>query len=233
MTYEQFTYTVENPSGIKSIVLMDADVPVEVLPSGGSSMHATYFESDKEKYDIEVDGDTLYIRKKIRFAIGFFMFRNSPDDVKLTMYLPDGYQGDISVATADGDVRVYGVSASAMQVKTADGDIAVNRTHINGGASCKTIDGDISIGSITASEVSLKTTDGDIVLDRPLISNRLSCRTTDGDIKGLLAGRASDYSFTVRTVDGRSNIGSGGMGRTFCELKAIDGDIAMSFEDQG
>lgn len=231
MTYEQFTYTVDTPSMINSIALMDADVPVEVLPSGGSAIYATYFESDKERYNIEVDGDTLYIRKKVTFSIGLFMFHGTPEDVRLTMYLPDGYHGGLSVATADGDVRVYGVSASAMQVKTADGDISVNRTHIGADASCKTIDGDISIGSITASEVSLKTTDGDIVLDRPLISNRLSCRTTDGDIKGLLAGRASDYAFSVRKLDGHSNIRSGGTGRTLCELRVIDGDIEVSFED--
>lgn len=231
MTYEQHTYTAQNPSAIRSVVLTDTDVPVEVLSSGDSAMYATYFESDKEKYDIEVDGDTLYIRKKIRLMVDFFMFRSNPDDVKLTMYLPAGYAGELSVATADGDIRVYGVTVSGITIKATDGNIFVNRSHINGSAACKTIDGDIAVGGITASGVSLKTTDGDILLDRPLVSDRLSCRTTDGDIKGLLAGRASDYTFTVRTGDGRSNIASGGKGRTFCEVKTTDGNIKVSFED--
>lgn len=231
MTYEQYTYTVENPSAIRSIVLTDADVPVEVLSSGDSSMHANYFESDKEKYDIEIDGDTLYIRKKVQFMIGFFMFRNSPDDMRLTMYLPVGYAGELNIATADGDIRVYGVTASDVAMKTTDGNIIVNRSHINGNATCKTIDGGITVGSITASGVFLKTTDGDILLDRPLISSKLSCRAVDGDIKGLLAGRPSDYTFIVRTGDGHSNIISGGKGRTYCEVKTTDGDIEVSFED--
>lgn len=233
MTYERFTYDVQNPAGINAIVLTDADVPIEVLPSGDSTMHATYFESDKEKYDIEVDGDTLYIRKRIRLMIGLFMFRDNPDDVKLTMYLPEGYAGELSVASADGDIRVFGVSMANVSIKTADGDISLNRSHINGSIACKTIDGDISVGGITASEASLKTTDGDIMLDRPLISNRVTCRTTDGDVKGLLAGRASDYTFAVKTIDGRSNIASGGTGRTFCEMKTTDGNIKVLFADNG
>lgn len=231
MTYDQYTYTVENPSTIRSIVLTDADVPVEVLSSGNGSMHATYYESDKEWYDIEVDGDTLYIKKKIRIMVGLFMFRKDPEHVKLTMYVPVGYSGTLSIATSDGDVRVTGVSASDMTVKTSDGDIDISRAHINGSVTCKAVDGDIKVGSITAQDASVKTTDGKIVLDRPLVSGKLSCRTTDGSIKGVLAGRASDYALSVRTVDGRSNIASGGTGPTVCEIKATDGNIKISFED--
>lgn len=231
MIYERFTHTIENPSAIKSIVLADADVPVEVLSSEDESMHAIYFESDKEQYDIEVDGDTLYIRKRLPFMATLFMFHRRPHDVKLTMYLPVGYDGDLNIATADGDIRVFGVTMSDVTIKTADGDIAVNRSHIGESAICKTLDGDITIGSITAAEVSLKTTDGNIVLDRPLVSNRLTCRTTDGDIDGLLAGRASDYTFAVRNVDGHSNIASGSTGKTLCEVRATDGDIRISFEN--
>lgn len=233
MTYERNTYTVENPSAITSVVLMDADVSVEVLSSGDDSMHAVYYESDKEWYDIEVVEGTLYIKKKVQFMVGIFMFRKEPDYVKLTVHLPEGYAGSLGVTTADGDIRVYGITASDIAIKTADGNIAVNRSHISGTASCRTVDGDIAVGGITATEVLLKTTDGDIVLDRPLVSNRLSCRTTDGGIKGLLAGRASDYTFSVRTVDGRSNIASGGTGKTACELKVTDGKINISFEDEG
>lgn len=233
MSYEQFTYAVDNPSAIKSIVVTDADVPVRVLSSGDNRMAATYFESEKEIYDIDVDGDTLYIRKRVQFMVGIFLLRSAPQDVKLTLYLPEQYTGELSIATADGDIKVLGVSMANVSLKTADGDIAINRTHINGSITCKTTDGDIAVGNIIAEEASLKTTDGDILLDRPLVSSRITARTTDGDIKGLLAGRPSDYSFSVRVVDGHSNVQSGGTGRTLCEVKTTDGDIRLSFEDEG
>lgn len=233
MTYKPFTFTVDHPAAIHTILLTDADVPVEVLSSGDGRLYATYFESEKETYDIEVDDGTLYIRKRVSLMAGLFRFRSEPEHVKITLYLPDHYNGSLSIATVDGDIRVYGVSASDLTVKTTDGDISVNRTHINGAASCKTTDGDITVGSITAAEASLKTTDGDILLDRPLVSGRITARTTDGGIKGLLAGRDLDYSFSVRVVDGRSNVRSGGNGRTLCELKTVDGNIDVSFEDRG
>lgn len=233
MIHEHYTYTVENPSAIRSIALTDVDARIEVLSSGDGSMYASYFESDKEEYEIEEDGDTLYIRKKIQLIIGLFMFRKSPANVKLTMYLPVGYDGALSAATADGDIEIDGVTMSALDVKTADGDISVDRSHIHGSVACKTHDGDIAAHSITAAEASFKTTDGDILLDRPIIGNRIFCRATDGDVKGVLAGRASDYTFHVRTMDGRSNITSGGKGKTVCEIKTMDGDIEVAFEDAG
>lgn len=231
MTHEQHTYTAPNPSAIHTIVLMDADVPIEVFSSGDDSMHVSYFESDKEEYKIEASGETLYIRKKIQLTIGLFMFHKNPDHVKLTMYLPVGYDGSLSVTTADGDILVHGVTLSELTAKTVDGHIVIDKSHIIGSVACKTQDGDITVGAITACEVSLKTTDGDILLDRPLVSGKLSCRATDGDIKGMLAGRPSDYTFSVRTMDGHTNITSGGNGKTHCELKTMDGNIKVSFED--
>lgn len=231
MEFVKRTYEVENPGAIRSVVILDADVPVEVITSGDVGMRATYFESEKEQYDIEVDGDTLYIRKKTRFTFGLRMFFSTPAGMRLTMYLPAGYAGDLSVTTADGGIRVFGVTASAIAMRTADGDINVNQTRIDRELMCKTVDGNIAVGSISAMEATLKTTDGDILLDRPLIANRITCRATDGDIRGLLAGRESDYSFSVRKIDGHSNIRSGGTGKTLLEAKTVDGDIAMSFVD--
>lgn len=230
MTYEQHSFVAKNPSSIRSIVVADTDVPVEVLTSGDGSLRATYFESDKETYDIEMDGDTLTI-KKVQPLFGLFMLRMPQEDVQLTLYLPARYNGDLSVTTVDGDIRVHGVTMTRLAVKATDGNIAVTQCHIGGSISCRTTDGDLALAGSTALEAALKTVDGDIMLDRPLVSNLLSCRTTDGDIHGLLAGRASDYTLQVSTVDGRSNLRSGGTGKTVCNIKTIDGKIRLSFED--
>lgn len=233
MQYEKKTYRVDNPAVIKSVVLMDVDVAVEALSSGDGSMYATYYISDKEKYDIEVDDGTLYIRKKLRPLFAFLTFRRAPDEIKLTIYLPAGYDGELSITTVDGGIGVDGIAAASMAVKTTDGYIAVARSHFTGGITCKTLDGNISASSVTATEAMLKTADGDILLNRPIISDRLSCRTTDGNITGTLAGRASDYTLMVRTGDGHSNVFPGGTGKTLCEVKTADGDIELSFADEG
>lgn len=233
MNHTQHTYRVENPIAIKSVVLSDVDVSVEVLSSGDGSMYATYFTSDREKYDIEVEDGTLYIKKRVRILAGFLAFLDALKGVKLTMYLPDEYAGELRVTTVDGDITVRGVTVSSLAVKTTDGDITVSRMHIDGSLECKTLDGDIAVGGITAAEALLKTTDGDITLDRPIISDRLSCRAADGDITGVLAGRMSDYTFSVRTGDGDTNVASGGTGKTLAEIKTADGDVALSFSDEG
>lgn len=230
MQYERHTYAVDNPAAIRSIVLSDVDAAVEVLPSGDGSMHAVYYTSDKESYDIIVEGGTLYIRKKMRIMMGFLSFLFTPGHVRLTMYLPEGYAGDLSITTVDGDITVRGVAMASLAVKATDGDISLDRSRIGGGATCKTVDGDIAVGSIAAADVSLRTTDGDIRLDCPIVGDRLACRTTDGDITGTLTGRISNYTFTIRTGDGHSNVAAGGTGKTLCEMKTVDGDIALSFE---
>lgn len=233
MTYERHTHTVPNPSIVRSIVIKDVDVPVEVLPSGDDSMHFVYFESDREEYDIELEESTLSIKKRIQLLVGLFMFRKTPAHVKLTVYLPTGYDGELSITTTDGGIRVHEVTMANAAVKTTDGSIEIIRSHAAGSITCTTHDGTITAGRLTAAEMFLKTTDGGIALDCPRISDRLTCRTTDGRIKGLLAGRESDYTFAVRTVDGRTNISTGGTGQTMCELKTTDGRIELSFEDVG
>lgn len=233
MTYVQHTYNVPNPSIVRTIAIKDVDVPVDILPSGGDSMHAVYFESDRETYDIQLEGDTLSIRKRIRPMISLLMLQKIPEHVKLTLYLPEGYDGELSAVTTDGSIRVDGVTVSEMVLKTVDGDIEIIRTHAGGSITCTTHDGNVTAGRLTAAETSLKTTDGNIALDCPRISDKLSCRTTDGHIRGVLAGRMSDYTFAVRTVDGRSNLHPGGDGLTMCELRTTDGRIDVAFEDVG
>lgn len=233
MTYERDTYIVQSPSAVRSVVIKDADVPVEILPSGDDSMHVIYYESEKEEYDIELEGDTLSITKRVHLMVGLFMFHREPEHVKLTVYLPTGYAGALSVTTSDGGIRIQEVTMSDVVAKTTDGSIEIDRSHIARSVTCTTTDGKITAGRLTAAEMSLKTTDGRIVLDCPRVSDRLTCRTTDGRIKGVLAGRASDYTFAVKTADGRTNIHTGGTGRTMCELRTTDGRIELSFEDAG
>ena len=209
--------------------LTEVDVPVEILPSGDESMHVEYYTSEHEKYEIDVHDNMLHIAKKISFS--WFISWETPDKVKLTLYLPAGYAGDLEATAADGDIHIGNVPLSRLSVKTGDGDIFMRKTQIAGDATCKTFDGDIRIDEVSATNMKLQTTDGDISLTRPAITNSLSCGAADGDIEGMLAGQASDYTFVVKTADGDSNIASGGSGAIQCELKTIDGDVTVAFED--
>lgn len=232
-TYQQHMYAAENPSAIHTIILADADVPVEILASADGSLQATYYESEKEQYDIDEADGTLTIRKRLSFRIGLFLPRRREPHIKLTLRLPADYAGDLSVTTADGPIAIHGVCVGALTAKTADGPIHVTQTHIAESAAITATDGSIHVGPLTAGGLSLKTTDGSIHLSCPRVATALACHTVDGAIKGVLAARPSDYTFAVRTIDGRSNIHSGGNGPVTCNLRTVDGKISLSFEDEG
>lgn len=226
--YEEQSYAVENPSSITAIRLTEVDVPVEVLSSGDDSMHVSYYTSEYEKYEIEVHDSTLHITKKISFH--WFISVEPPEEVKLTLYLPVNYAGDMEATAADGNIHIGEVPFSRLSVKTGDGGISISKTQIAEDVICETLDGDIKIDGVSATDMKLKTMDGDISFDRPAIANSLSCRAVDGDIEGTLVGQASDYTLIVKTADGDSNIASGGSGAKQCELKTIDGDVTVAFE---
>lgn len=230
--YEEQSYTVQDPLVIQSIDITDTDVPIEVRPSGDDSMHVSYFTSEYEKYEIGVDDGTLRIVKKESFRIGFFWDIWHHEKVKLTLYLPDAYAGALQVETSDGDIRIEGITASAAVITASDGDIHISKSRFGGDADIKTFDGDIRVDKIEANGLSVQTNDGDMFIDRPVVESGLSCRAFDGDIEGTLAGSAADYTLTVQTADGNSNITSGGTGTKQCDIKTVDGDIAIFFEKE-
>lgn len=230
--YEEQSYTAEDPSVIQAIEITDTDVPIEIKPSGDGTLHVSYFTSAYEKYDIGVDNGTLHIIKQESFRPGFFWDFWDFESIKLTLYLPDGYAGALQVETADGDIRIDGITASGATITANDGDISIARSQLSGDVSVKTFDGDIRIDAIEAASLAMQTNDGDMFMDRPIIESSVSCSAFDGDIEGTLSGSAADYTLTIKTSDGDSNIVSGGSGPKQCDLKTADGDIVIFFEKE-
>ncbi|MDL2318040.1 DUF4097 domain-containing protein [Eubacteriales bacterium OttesenSCG-928-A19] len=228
--YEEQSYEVEDPAAIQSIDITDTDVPIEVRPSADGGMYVSYYTSEYVKYDIGVDNGTLHIIKREPIRIGISWDFWNHQSVKLTLFLPDGYTGSLQMETADGDIRIDSIAASGAILATSDGNVHISRCRFSGDADIKTFDGNIRMDMVEAANLTLQTNDGDIFIDRPIFEGSLACRAFDGNIGGTLTGSAADYTLAVMVADGHTNVSSGGNGAKLCDMKTMDGNIAIFFE---
>ncbi len=168
--YEEETYTVS--AKIENIVMQEEDVPVQICSSDHENLYLSYYsaEDGSEQYKITEEKGTLTVVKESKKNYGIFVFgdryaSDSYKKVKLTLFIPSSYEGDLSVQTADGDIVIGEVSIGKLTIETKDGDISFEDTAITQSLSCRTKDGNVK-GKLAGkiSEYNVTTKDGDIDL---------------------------------------------------------------------
>ena len=219
---------------------------VTIYESDGSTVivreFANFEVKDSELAEIKLSGSTLSVKGPKR--------TNNMINVNPYMYteiwLPDGYEGEISVKTVSGEISVdRGLSLQQkLKLSSTSGDITTKNVAAEQVMITST-SGEVRTGELTAKEIEISTTSGDIRLDKAagqLLATSTSgevtvsdgsgerkVSTTSGDIR--ISGIDSRFSVSSTsgevTLEGQSGFGTVGTtsGDTRLSVAQLTGDL--------
>lgn len=228
-SYEKKQYEV-SAAEIASFSVTDRNNGIIILPSPDDKIRITYYENEKELYEIGEKDGTLSVEyrdmRKWYEYIGISWTVLSRD---MIIELPADYSGaftaessngkmslsdmnftggDISLQTSNAPIHVNNVTAAGdLTADTDNGTVTLSKTQVTGELQIRTKNGKVVTEGVGAQgNMSLKTSNGAVLLDITELGSGLSCQTKNGPIKGTVPGDMSDYSITAETSNGKSNL---------------------------
>lgn len=177
--YETNTHAVTNSFRHVSITANTADI--KFVPTEDDSVSVVCHEDINFKHTVTVENKTLVINATKshkwyhHIGIGF----ESPT---ITVYLPAGEYGDLTVRVSTGDITVpIDYTFDSMDVKASTGDVTSFASVVRW-AKIHTTTGDISLKAITAGSLDLSVTTGDIGM-KTIYTGDLRLSVGTGDTK--------------------------------------------------
>ena len=155
--------------------------------SADEKIYINYFESDREKFEIENKNGTLSVSLTNDFKWYEYLlsFNIKPEVVEISV--PTDFDGDIVLKTSNGEITLKNISAK--------GDISVVISN-----------GRITADDISCENLSLTTSNGSIRISAVIAEYKIYMKTSNGSIKGDIAGDKNDFTIKSRTSNGRNNL---------------------------
>ena len=176
--YEAVVYEIDEPVNAISLVGRTADVIL--IPSEDGRVTVTAYEQTNFKSAVEVKDGTLCIEQidtrkwYEHIGIGF-------EEPSVTVALPQGVYGALSVTLSTGDVRISDdFSFTNIFVKASTGDITC-RASAEGDIKISTSTGDIAVESVTAASLDLSTGTGEIEVTGADCNGDVTVKVTTGE----------------------------------------------------
>lgn len=145
-------------------------------------------------------------------------------------FMKSGAQGGVELKTASGGVTAAELTtAGSFYLKTTSGGTEISQLTCTGEAALESVSGLLQVGDVTCTEFSAKTVSGSIRL-RGLTAETIKLKSTSGSIKGSITGSAGEYSVSVSTVSGKSNVQNTKDGEKKLTLNTVSGGIDIQFE---
>ena len=222
---------------------------VTIYESDGSTVivreFANFEVKDSELAEIKLSGSTLSVKGPKRVnnmvSVNRYMYTE--------IWLPAGYEGEISVKTVSGEISVDRELSLQQKLKlsSTSGDITTKNVAAEQVMIAST-SGEVRAGELTAKEIEISTTSRDIRLDKAagrLLATSTSgevtvsdgsgerkVSTTSGDIR--ISGIDSKFSVSSTsgevTLEGQSGFGTVGTtsGDTRLSVAQLTGDLDIS-----
>ena len=178
--FETNTYTVNEPYQNLSVDTETMDIVF--LPSEDASTKVVCYEEKKVTHSVTVKDGTLVIamkdERKWYDHIGFHF-----EQPKITVYLPAGEYGALSVKLTTGDVKISkDFQFERMNISTTTGDIQ-SHASVSQSLSVKTTTGDIHVENATVGALDMTVTTGDIAVSAVACEGNLQLNVGTGDAK--------------------------------------------------
>ncbi len=178
--YEENSY--EFHGDIKDIQVLTDTASIEFIPSEGESVSVVCYEESNAKHTVTADDGALKIelsdRRKWYEHIGINV--GTP---KVTVMLPKGEYGALSVKVSTGDVIVPGsFSFESIDISGSTGDISLLARAEND-IKIKLSTGDISIEKISAESLDLSVSTGHITVADVTCSEKMCVNVSTGKTK--------------------------------------------------
>lgn len=240
--YETNKYDITDNFKNISVNVKTADIVF--VASEKAKAEVVCYEQDNANHEVSVDNDTLTIKlvdeRKWYEYIGI-NFRTP----KITVYLPQGEYGNLTVSASTGDIDIKNLSAENINLTVTTGEIEAKSITCNGDfkttvstgevelkdVSCKNLSSNGNTGDITLKDViaeekfAIERSTGDVKFER-CDANKIFIKTDTGDVKGSLL---SDKVFITQTDTGNIDVPKTIIGGR-CEITTDTGDIKITVD---
>lgn len=196
------TYPVsESFTGI-SVTDYYADVQLRVSRDGTVSVVTR--DAEDVAHTVRVEGGTLTISRP-EPTVGQRLFHHEDDDPEVTVYLPAGNYGALTVNTTSGDTELSDSYIQSLKVLSVSGEVSLERT-------------------TAAGAVTIDTSSGDVELERADAAS-LAITTTSGEVEGSLL---TAKNFAVSSTVGRISVPNADPAAGPCTVTTTSGDIRLA-----
>ena len=227
-------------AGFTDISITEYYADVKLRTSRDGSISVTTRDAEDVTHTVQVVNGTLTISRP-EPTMGERWFHDDDDDPTVTLYLPAGNYGSLTVNTTSGDVETAGqLNFSAANLTTVSGDVDLAGS-VTGAVNCTTTSGDIELKGPTLGAVQTNTTSGDTEITGAVIQSlkaesvsgdlesvdaaSLTLSTTSGEVEGsLLSGK----NFSVSSTSGRVNVPASTAGAGACTVSTTSGSIRLT-----
>ena len=238
--YETNKYDINDNFKNISVNVKTADIVF--VPSENAKAEVVCHEQDNAKHEVSVINDTLTIKlvdeRKWYEYIGI-NFRTP----KITVYLPQGEYGNLTISSSTGDINIENISAENINLTVSTGEIEAKSITCNGDFKTKVSTGEVELKNISCKNLSSNGNTGhislkDVIAEEKLTierstgdikfelcdANEIFVKTDTGDVKGSLL---SDKVFITQTDTGSVNVPKTITGGR-CEITTDTGDIKIT-----
>ncbi len=134
----------------------------------------------------------------------------------------------LAASTTSGALSVTESSARTAELSTTSGQLSANTLGAESLAT-RSVSGGQSLRSVRVTELRAEASSGGIRLQAADIAEHCSVKATSGSIRCELKNQRSEFTVSVNTGSGGSNLSSGGDGQKRLELSTTSGGIRAFF----
>ena len=219
VTYETTTYDITDAYRNVTIVTDTADIVFVASESDKTSI--VCYEQTDNKHAVAVNEDTLVIELMDTTEWQDYIGVNF-DSPTITVSVPQGDYGSLSIKTSTGDIDLENVSADTLDLSVTTGDVTVTAVQCRQFQSSGNT-GEVSLKNVIAEQnFTIKRSTGDVTLDGCDAAD-MDITTDTGDVDGRLL---SDKVFFVQTSTGDIDVPETTTGGR-CAITTSTGDITI------
>lgn len=226
-SYETKTYPIEEAFSHLEVNTDWQDV--SFLPAKDGKCRVECAENEDLTYTVKVEGDTLQVLQNDSSQwydkIGFFF----PENTQVTIYLPEGEYGQLSVTTSSGNIAIPdGLTFSSAVVKTVSGETGI-QAGIQKSLDAQATSGDITVEGFAGETLSVAVTSGNVSAFGVESSGKVSLQAVSGNV-GLSSCKAAEVYAQCSSGDVslQNTQATGNM-----QIQATSGNVALSACDAG
>ncbi|MGN1466878.1 MAG: DUF4097 family beta strand repeat-containing protein [Ruminococcus sp.] len=212
--FAEKTYT--SSEKISTIQLEDDNTRVELTESSDDKVHITYFENEKESYEIKED-KTLLIKRTDSYKWYDYIFNIRLRERYIEIKIPQSFGGNVILNTGNGKIGVQNIKVKSLsahtsngsidfgfvqagediKVITSNGSVNIQDTQAKGTVDIKTSNASVTLGSSSFENLSAKSSNGKIQLLNVKAENEIYAETSNGKID--IERISAEKSITLKT----------------------------------
>ena len=236
--FEQKQYEYDT-KGLTAISFNDINSAVKIIATNSDKVRVSCYESEKEKYYINMNTDgTLIIERRDDRSwfekIGIWSLSDIFSGNKNTVIeIPSNITLDnIEILTVNGEVEVSDLKLKeGLTAITSNGEVVIENVNAEYEVSAVTTNGRISLDDIKAKEIEASTLNGRISFTSLEASESLGFDTVNGEITGSIVGKQEDFKISTDTVIGKCNLKNKEYGIKKLSAGTVNGRIEIEFKE--